>query len=109
MEFNVGDKVVRSNGMSRKNIGTIIMVTEKRKDVVVDFGSYKLTYNKYGLERNCNIWPTSHIVQLTPEIEEKIRQYEIIDKCRAVFDKNRNKITSDQAERILAILLEDES
>jgi hypothetical protein len=48
MEFNVGDKVVRSNGLSRKNIGTIIRVTEKRKDVVVDFGSYKLTYDMNG-------------------------------------------------------------
>jgi hydroxymethylpyrimidine pyrophosphatase-like HAD family hydrolase len=109
MEFNVGDKVIRSNGMSRKNIGTIIRVTEKQKDVVVDFGSYKLTYNKYGLERKGYVWPTSHIEPLTPEIEEKIRQYEIINKCRIVFDKNRNKITADQAERILAILLEDES
>jgi hydroxymethylpyrimidine pyrophosphatase-like HAD family hydrolase len=109
MEFNVGDKVVRSNGMSRKNIGTIIRITEKRKDVVVDFGSYKLTYNKDGLERKGDVWPKSHIKPLTPEIEEKIRQYEIINKCRVVFDKNRNKITADQAERILAILLEDES
>lgn len=38
MEFNVGDKVVMSNRMSRKTIGTVIKITEKRKDVVVDFG-----------------------------------------------------------------------
>jgi hypothetical protein len=45
---------------------------------------------------------------LTPEIEEKIRQYEIINKCRVVFDRSKNKITADEAERILAILLEGE-
>jgi hypothetical protein len=46
---------------------------------------------------------------LTPEIEEKIRQYEIINKCMVVFDKNRNKITADEAKRILDILLDGES
>jgi hypothetical protein len=107
MEFNVGDKVVRDNGMSRKNIGTIIRITEKRKDVIVDFGSYKLIYNMNGWEKNCDIWARSYIKLLTPEIEEEIRQTEIIKKCRIVFDKK--KITADQAERILAILLEDES
>jgi hydroxymethylpyrimidine pyrophosphatase-like HAD family hydrolase len=109
MEFNVGDKVVRSNGMSRKNIGTIIRVTEKRKDVVVDFGSYKLTYDMNGREKNCDAWSRSYIKPLTPEIEEKIRQYEIINKCMVVFDKNRNKITADEAKRILDILLDGES
>lgn len=108
MEFNVGDKVVGSYGMSRKNIGIIIRVTEKRKDVVVDFGSYKLTYDRNGWEKNCNAWSRSYIKPLTPEIEEEIRQAEIINKCWVVFDKNKSKITADQAERILTILLEGE-
>lgn len=106
MKFNVGDKVVMSKRASRKIIGTVIKITEKRKDVVVDFGRYKLTYNIDGRERNCDVWSTSHIEPLTPEIEEEIRQSEIINKCRIVFDKK--KITADQAERILDILLEGE-
>lgn len=108
MEFNVGDKVVMSNRMSRKTIGTVIKITEKRKDVVVDFGSYTETYDMRGRKKNCDAWSMSYIKPLTPEIEEKIRQYEIINKCRVVFDKNRNKITVDETERILAILLEGE-
>lgn len=57
MGFNIGDKVIRDykNGMYA-SIGTVVNITKKRGDVVVDYGHYKETYRSDGTERcvsNC--------------------------------------------------------
>lgn len=40
---------------------------------------------------------------LTPEIEERICQINLVRKCRDAFEKKKN-LTAEQAEKILKIL-----
>ena len=106
MSFNIGDKVIRNyrNSLST-SIGTVVNITKKRRDVVVDYGNYKETYSSDGWQRGGDIWTRSTIKLLTPEIQEEIRKINLIRKCRDTFEKKKD-LTVDQAERILAILTE---
>ena len=106
MSFNIGDKVIRKyrNSLST-SIGTVVNITKKRRDVVVDYGNYKETYRSDGWQRGGDIWTRSTIQLLTPEIQEEIRKINLIRKCRDTFEKKKD-LTVDQAERILAILTE---
>lgn len=106
MGFNIGDKVIRDykNGMYAP-IGTVVNITKKRGDVVVDYGHYKETYRSDGRQRGGDVRRTSSIQLLTLEIEERIRQNNLIRKCRNTFEEKKD-LTADQAERILAILAE---
>ena len=106
MSFKIGDKVIRNYKRAlHTSIGTVVNITQKRGDVVVDYGDYKETYRSDGWQRG-DIWTRSNIQLLTPEIEERIRQINLIRKCRTIFEKK--DLTADQAERILAILAEEE-
>ena len=106
MSFNIGDKVIRNykNGMSI-SIGTVVNITKKRGDVVVDYGNYKETYRSDGWQKGGDAWRASSIQLLTPEIQEEIRKISLIRKCRNTFEEKKD-LTADQAERILAILTE---
>lgn len=107
MNFNIGDKVIRNYGNSLStSIGTVVNITKKRGDVVVDYGNYKETYRYDGWQRGGDIWTRSTIQLLTPEIQEEIRKINLIQKCRDTFKKKKN-LTADQAERILVILTEE--
>ena len=106
MSFNIGDKVIRNYKSSlATSIGTVVNITKKRRDVVVDYGYYKETYDSDGWQRGGNIWNRSTIHLLTPEIQEEIRKINLTRKCRDTFEKKKD-LTADQAERILAILTE---
>ena len=106
MSFNIGDKVIRNyrNSLS-PSIGTVVNITKKRGDVVVDYGNSKETYRSDGWQRGRDIWTRSTIQLLTPEIQEEIRKINLIRKCRSAFEKKKD-LTADQAERILVILTE---
>ena len=105
-EFKVGDKVVRNyNVPGTRLVGTIIRITPKRKDVVVDYGSYEEIYDASGWQKNGTIWNQSYITLITPEIEKELNNRNIINKCKIVFD--RTKLTVDQAIKILEILGEE--
>ena len=106
MSFKIGDKVIRNYKNSLPtSIGTVVNITRKRGDVVVDYGNYKETYRSDGWQRGGDIWTRSSIQLLTPEIEEQIRQINLIRRCRNIFEKK--DLTADKAERILAILTEE--
>lgn len=106
MGFKVGDKVIRNyrSGVPA-SIGTVVNITKKRSDVVVDYGHYKETYCSNGWQRGGDIWTRSNIELLTTEIQEDIRKTILIQKCQNTFAKKKD-LTADQAERILAILAE---
>lgn len=104
-EFKVGDKVVTTRS---RVIGTVIRITPKRKDVVVDFGNYQSTFLPDGWERGGDIWFATIIEPLTPEIEREIKQNIIINKCKTLFHNKEKYLTFDQASRILEVL-EDEN
>ena len=104
LNLKIGDKVIRNYGYSlQTSIGVVTNITEKRGDYVVDYGNYKETYRYDGWQRGGDVWSRSHIQLLTPEIEERIRQLNLIRKCRDAFEKKKN-LTADQAEKILKIL-----
>lgn len=103
-EFKIGDKVIRNYRSGYPtSIGTVVNITKKRRDVVVDYGNYKETYASDGWRRGGNVWSHSYIQLLTPEIEEEIRQSNLIRKCRDAFEKKKD-LTATQAEKILEIL-----
>ena len=102
-EFKVGDKVVRNlNHAGTFGVGTIVRITPKRKDVVVDYGNYTEIYDLNGWQKNSDIWCRSHISLLTPEIENEIECRKIVAKCKSEFGKAT--LTADQASKILEIL-----
>ena len=104
MEFKIGDKVIRNYGSGYPtSIGTVVNITKKRGDVAVDYGNYKETYTSDGWQRGS--WSRSYIQLLTPEIEEEIRQKNLIRRCRDTFEKKKD-LTATQAEKILEILNE---
>lgn len=108
-EFKVGDKVVKNyNGKNcTGDIGTVIKITQKRKDIIVDFGDYKETYRSNGYTKSTNAWYTNHIEHLTPEMENHMKENALIRKCERVFEKA--DITFEQAKKILEILEGDET
>lgn len=105
MDFKVGDKVVRNYryDFGSVSIGTVIKITPKRNDIVVDYGHYQETYNKDGYTKG-DVWSTSYIKILTPEIEKEINDMKTINKCRNAFKNKAVVLTVEQAEKILKIL-----
>lgn len=108
MDFKVGDKVVRNYGKYKVNIrsismGTVIRITPKRNDIVVDYGHYQETYNKDGYTKG-SVWNMSFIKILTPEIEKEINDIKTIEKCKNIFENKISKLTVEQAEKIIKIL-----
>ena len=103
-EFKVGDRVVRNyNGKQcTGDIGTVIKITPKRKNIIVDFGNYKETYGSSGFAKSTDAWNMSHIEPLTPEMEDHMKKNALIRKCERVFEKT--DITFEQAKKILEIL-----
>ena len=107
MEFNVGDKVItnpNAMGTGGKRIGTVIKITPKRQDIIVDFGSYKGTFDKSGREKGDDPWYKERIKLITPEIEKELQDVALIKKCKDVF--NKTKLTPEIAAKILEILNE---
>ncbi len=105
MDFNVGDKVItKCFGIGSRSIGTIIKITPKRQDIVVDFGSYTETFDKTGWQKGGDPWYKSSIKLLTPEIEKELQDAALIRKCKDVF--NKTKLTPELAAKILEVLNE---
>lgn len=105
LNVEVGDRVVLCHvNMGYVSTGTVIKITEKRKDIVVDYGTYKETFSSNGWEKGSGQgFYRSYIKVLTPEIEEKLLQIKTIKKCRNVF-RSKGNLTFEQAEQILKIL-----
>ena len=105
--FKVGDRVVNNyhNGGCKK-IGTIIKITEKRGDVVVDYGYFQERYDRTGWEKSDNYFYRSHITLLTPEIEEELRKEEVINECKQEME--HTEITYEMAVKILEVFEDEE-
>ena len=104
-EFKVGDKVVTTRS---RVVGTVIRITPKRKDVVVDFGNYQSIFRSDGWQKGSDIWSVTIIEPLTPEIEQEIKEKRIIYKCKTIFHNKEKYLTFDQAARILEVLEDEE-
>jgi len=106
-KFAVGDKVVLGyRRVLNPAIGIVIRVTDKRKDVIVDFDGFQQTFDCYGRSKSVDIWYSSYIELLTPAMEQDIEDNLVIAKCKKMM-KDTTLINADQAARIIAILEEE--
>ena len=97
-KFNVGDKVSRNKTAC---IGTVVKITEKRKDVVVDYGNFKETYNLSGWQKGADVWTGSMIYLLTPELEKSLEDSEVVGRCKKMLDAAKVSLTPDKARKII--------
>ena len=100
-DFSVGDEVIT---LESRMIGTVTKIIPKRKDVVVDFGNYKCTYDQNGCEKGKEVW--SQIEPLTDDVKQKIVDGRIIWKCQSLMEKYGKNLPVDKARKIIAILEE---
>lgn len=110
--FEVGKKVVIVRQGRYGEVGTVLRITEKRKDVVVQFSDYKANYGLDGWEKRANVWSMTRIVPLTADIEEEVAHENRIDKCRELFNVVYGKVstlTDEQLDKVILILGEVEN
>lgn len=101
-EFKVGDKVEFKNRWDGSSIGIITKITEKRKDITVDFGQKTALFDSHGWQKGCDVYYRGYIRILTPEREREIHNTRLIESCKKEVEKT--DITAEQAKQILAIL-----
>ncbi len=66
--FKIGDKVSLNKGIT---IGTVIRLTDKKQDVVVDFGNFCQKFSQTGRSIGGDIWNFDYIYPLTDELKRK--------------------------------------
>lgn len=109
--FEPGQKVVIKTRHGYGMVGTVLKITEKRKDVVVQFPTCKVSYNERGFERGADVWSMSYIVPFTEDIEKEIAHAIKIDKCLGLVDDmvgKVKKLTDGQLDDIISALSEIE-
>lgn len=107
--FEPGQKVVIKTRNGYGEVGTVLKITEKRKDVVVQFSDYKANYGLDGWEKRNDVWSMTRIVPLTSDIEEEVAHENRIDKCRELFNVvygKVNTLTDGQLDDIISVLSE---
>ena len=105
--FEVGQRVVIKTRHGYGMVGTVLRITEKRKDVVVQFSNYKANYGLDGWEKGADVWSMSRIVPLTEDVEEEIAHLEKISKCRELLKEvppKLNSLTDGQLDDIISVL-----
>ena len=101
-EFKVGDEVELHNRWGSPHIGKIIKMTEKRKDITVDFGTYTEIFDSRGWEKKRDVYYKTYISKLTPERKREILDDRLITFCKKKVE--RVDITAEQARQILTII-----
>ena len=98
--FKVGDKVSLNKGLT---IGTVIRITEKRQDVIVDFGRYCKKFSRTGSEiGGGDSWHFDIIYPLTEKLEKEILDKRTVAKCKKILsDASNYNITPDKARKII--------
>lgn len=103
--FKVGDKVSRNKTQC---IGTVVKITDKRKDVVVDFGNFKETYTQNGWTRSSSgVWNSSCIYLLTEELKKELDDKARIKACKYLLVKTQERVTAENAKRIIDFLTKE--
>ena len=106
-EFYAGQKVVIKTRHGYGEVGTVLRITEKRKDVAVQFSDYKANYGLDGWEKGKDVWSMTRIVPLTADIEEEVAHENKIDKCRELLNVvygKVNTLTDGQLDDIISVL-----
>ena len=110
-EFYVGQKVISASRDGYGAIGTVVKITKKRKDVVVQFPSWTKTFRGDGVNRQSDTWHRSWIEPLTQEIVEELNRKNKAAKCGKLLNavyKKINSFTDEQLDKIITALSEIE-
>lgn len=100
-EFKVGDKV-SYNGSAY--FGTVVKITDKRKDVVVKFNTYTETYNSNGWNKSKDPYDTHYIVPLDEELIKQLKGEALVMRTKKLLDEAKKNLTPDKAKRIVEFL-----
>jgi len=57
-----------------------------------------------GMLRGCDVWNVIYIVPLTKELQQKIEDEKMVRKCKALLDRAKRKVSTDNAKRIIEFL-----
>lgn len=104
LNVNVGDEVLyRPASYSRiEKIATVTKVTPTGR-IRIDKSTNQ--FDKYGRQMGDVGWRGRDFIYiLTPEKKEEILRKNRISECICVFEKQKNKLTLEQAVKILKIL-----
>ena len=102
--IEIGQQVVKYMYGDIVDVGTVISISDKRKDITVEFGrtKYKETFNSSGYSRER--YSTVHIAPMTDEIKKELMDSKIIRICINTFEKTKNNLSVESAKAILEIL-----
>lgn len=100
-EFKVGDKV-SYNGSAR--FGTVVKITDKRKDVVVKFDTFTETYNSNGWNKSKDPYDTHYIVPLDEELIKQLKGEALVMRAKKLLDEAKKNLTPDKARKITEFL-----
>lgn len=98
MDVKVGDEVL-VEGRWSKSILTVEKITPKG-NIRVSNGAL---YDIYGSEKTSDVWNSTNITPLTPELKEQLYKEKIIKNTLKVLHDMKT-LTYDQAMRIMEIL-----
>lgn len=87
-KVKVGDLVaVWDKNGKFKGAKPIKNITKKRRDIVVDFGSYTKAFDEFGNERSRNIWETESISVYDKEVKEYIKKIRCVKAAKNYMQK----------------------
>ena len=96
-KFKVGDKVILNNA---RKIGTVIKITDKRKDVIVDFGNYKETFRYDGMSKG-DIWYRDRIRIIDDTVMNEIKNERLVRAAYNKLEKLKLNLTPEIAKKII--------
>lgn len=105
--FEPGQKVVIKTRNGYGMVGTVLKITEKRKAVVVQFPTCKISYDEEGFERGAKVWEMSYIVPYNEDVEKEIAHKNKAVNCRKLLEvatRNVNGFTDEQLDNIISVL-----
>ncbi len=104
LKVEVGEEVLYLPAAYTK-IEKIAVVTKITPTGRIKINKSKKTFNKYGIATGDSIWSGSDFIyKLTPEKKQELIQESIIKLCITKFDKCKDDLSFEQANKILEIL-----
>lgn len=102
LNVKVGDKVVYEGGgyASRKEITEVIRITPT--GIIRVATNPDIQFDKCGRQKGGDCWHRASLLELTPELEKKIKERDVIAHCKRKF--NSTVIDYEMAVKLLEVL-----
>lgn len=100
-KFKVGDEVIVQG---RTTIGKVVKISDKRKDLTVDFGGRTEVFDYRGWDKNGDKWYRYYIVLVDDAAKKKLEEYRIINKATIIIHRwEKEGLSPDVAKKIIQI------